>query len=122
MKKVLADANIWIHHWRQTNPLLIAMAGDGEILTHPIVIGELSMGNLRNRDRTLWDLTRLGRPPLATDAETLRMVEARHLWGRGIGWSDARILASVILGDCLLWTRDRRLDEIADELQVAWRG
>ncbi len=76
MKKVLADANIWIHHWRQTNPLLIAMAGDGEILTHPIVIGELSMGNLRNRDRTLWDLTRLGRPPLATDAETLRMVEA----------------------------------------------
>jgi hypothetical protein len=64
----------------------------------------------------------LGRPPLATDAETLQMVEARRLWGRGIGWNDAKILASVVIGGCLLWTRDRRLDEIAKEVGVAWRG
>lgn len=122
MKAVLADANVWVHHWRETNPLLVSMASDGEIITHPIVIGELSMANLGRRRQTLWDLTRLGRPPLATDAETLRMVEARRLWGRGIGWSDARILASVVIGDCLLWTHDRRLDAIAGELDVAWRG
>lgn len=121
MKPVVADANIWVHHWRKANPLLMAMVADGEILTHPIVIGELSMGNLSRREQTLWDLTRLGRPPLATDAETLRMVEGRQLWGRGIGWNDAKILASVVLGNCLLWTKDAPLDAIARELGVAWK-
>lgn len=122
MKPVLADTNIWIHHWRNNNRLLVEMAADGEILTHPLVIGELMMGNLRDRHATLWDLTRLGRPQLATDAETRQMVEARRLWDRGIGWSDAKILASVVIGECLLWTRDARLDGIAEEMNVAWRG
>lgn len=122
MKPVVVDANIWVLHWRTHNPLLMDMLADGEIWTHPIVIGELSMGTLRNRDQTLWDLTRLGRPPLATDAETRQMVEARRLWGRGIGWNDAKILASVVIGSCVLWTRDRRLEEIAAEMGVSWRG
>lgn len=122
MKPVVVDTNIWVFHWRQSNRLLMEMAEDGEIWIHPIVIGELSMGTLRNRDQTLWDLTRLGRPPLATDAETRQMVEARRLWGRGIGWNDAKILASVVIGNCLLWTKDQRLDEIAGEMDVAWRG
>lgn len=122
MKPVVVDTNIWCHHWRTPNPLLLGMMADGEIWTHPAVIGELSMGTLQNRDRTLWDLTRLGRPPLATDAETRQMVEGRRLWGRGIGWNDAKILASVVIGNCWLWTNDRRLDEIAGEMNVAWRG
>ena len=122
MKPVVVDTNIWVFHWRHPTRLLTDMVADGEIWTHPIVIGELSMGTLRNREQTLWDLTRLGRPPLATDAETRQMVEARRLWGRGIGWNDAKILASVVIGGCLLWTRDIRLDEIAEELKVAWRG
>ena len=122
MKPVVVDTNIWAYHWRTPNPLLIDMMVDGEVWTHPIVIGELSMGTLRNREQTLWDLTRLGRPQLATDMETRQMVEGRRLWGRGIGWNDAKILASVVIGGCLLWTRDRRLEEIADEMGVAWRG
>lgn len=122
MKPIVADTNIWVFHWRTPNRLLLDMAADGEIWSHPIVIGELSMGTLRNRERTLWDLIRLGRPPLATDAETLRMVDGRRLWGRGIGWNDAKILASVVIGNCLLWTGDKRLDDIAAEMGVAWRG
>lgn len=122
MKPVVVDANVWVHHWREHNPLLMAMVAEGEIWTHPIVIGELSMGNLKNRDHTLWNQMRLGRPMLATDVETRQMVEARRLWGGGIGWNDAKILASVVVGSCLLWTRDQRLDEIAFEMGVAWRG
>ena len=79
------------------------------------------MGNLRMREATLWSLIRLGRPPLATDAETRQMVEARRLWGRGIGWNDVKILASVVIGGCFLWTNDRRLDEIAGGMGVDWR-
>ena len=55
------------------------------------------------------------------DAETRQMVEGRRLWGRGIGWNDAKILASVVIGSCWLWTNDRRLDEIAGQMNAAWR-
>jgi predicted nucleic acid-binding protein len=122
MNPIVVDSNIWVHHWRTPNRLLMEMMADGEIWTHPLVIGELSMGTLRNREVLLWDLTRLGRPQLATDAETRQMVEARKFWGIGICWNDAKILASVVIGSCLLWTLDKRLDKAAAELGVAWRG
>jgi len=120
MKPIVVDANIWVQHWRISNPLLLNMMMDGEILSHPIVVGELMMGCLKDREKVLWNLVRLGRPPLASDAETMQMVEARRFWGRGIGWHDAKILASVVIGDCLLWTGDKRLENCARELEVAW--
>jgi predicted nucleic acid-binding protein len=122
MNPVLVDTCVWVRHFRQSNPLLVGMLEDGEVWCHPIVVGELSMGNLRARQQTLVDLAKLNRPPLATFAETRQMVEARRLWGRGIQWNDARILASAILGQVPLWTFDVRLDEIAKELGVGFGG
>lgn len=120
MKPVLVDTCVWVKHFRERNPLLVAMLEDGEVWSHPIVIGELSMGNLRSRRETLADLSNLDRPPIASFAETRQMVEGRQLWGRGIQWNDARILASAILGEVPLWTFDPRLQEIANELGVGF--
>ena len=40
--------------------------------------------------------------------------------GRGIGYVDANLLGSVLAQDgALLWTADRRLKQIADELGIA---
>jgi hypothetical protein len=41
------------------------------------------------------------------------------LWGRGIGWVDAHLLASVLLDRIRLWTLDARLARVARELGVA---
>ncbi len=120
MNPVLVDSCVWIKHFRQRNPLLVNMLEDGEVWCHPIVVGELSMGNLKNRHLTIFDLAKLNRPPIATFAETRQMIEARRLWGRGIQWNDARILASAILGQVPLWTFDIRLNEIAKELGVGF--
>lgn len=120
MNPVLVDTCVWVRHFRQRNPCLLAMLEDGEVLSHPLVVGELAMGSLKDRPQTLWSLSKLGRPPMATDAETLQMVEARRLWGRGIQWNDARILASVVIGRVKLWTVDQNLAEIAGEMGVAW--
>jgi hypothetical protein len=122
MKPVLADTCVWVAHFRQRNTTLMTMLADGDVLCHPLVVGELSMGNLRDRHSTLRALSELGQPPLATDEETSRMVEARRLWGRGIQWNDARILASALIGGVDLWTFDLRLDQIAAEIGVAWRA
>ncbi|MES2660612.1 MAG: PIN domain-containing protein [Verrucomicrobiota bacterium] len=120
MNPVLVDSCVWVRHFRQRNPLLVDMLVDGEVWCHPIVVGELSMGTLKDRQQTLFDLAKLNRPPIATFAETRQMVESRCLWGRGIQWNDARILASAILGQVPLWTFDIRLNEIAKELGVAY--
>ncbi|MBJ7284015.1 MAG: type II toxin-antitoxin system VapC family toxin [Akkermansiaceae bacterium] len=122
MKPVLVDTCVWVRHFRQRNALLAAMLEDGEVWSHPIVVGELTMGTLKNRQQTIFDLSQLSRPPLASFSETRQMVESRKLWGRGIQWNDARILASSILGEIPLWTFDLRLQLIARELEIAFEG
>jgi predicted nucleic acid-binding protein len=122
MRPVLVDTCVWVRHFRLRNPQLLAMLEDGEVLSHPLVVGELAMGSLKDRPQTLWSLSKLGRPPIATDAETHQMVEARRLWGRGIQWNDARILASAVIGGVKLWTVDFKLADIAREMGVSWSG
>ena len=47
----------------------------------------------------------------------LSLIERRGLMGRGIGYVDAHLLAATLLTpEAALWTRDRRLAEIAREL------
>lgn len=87
---------------------------------HPLVLGELACGNLRNR-RELLDL--LGRIPLArraSDAEALAFIDLRALMGRGIGLIDVHLLASAALAAARLWTHDRRLAAVAAELDLAF--
>jgi predicted nucleic acid-binding protein len=122
MKPILVDTCVWIDHFRQRNPLLAAMLEDGEVWCHPIIVGELSMGSLKNRQQTLIDLAKLNRPPIASFSETQRMVEARRLWGRGIQWNEANVLASSVLGGVPLWTFDRHLRVIAEEMGVCFTG
>jgi hypothetical protein len=48
----------------------------------------------------------------------LHLVREEALFGRGIGYVDVHLLASIRLSPgTLLWTRDRRLREVA-----AWLG
>ena len=122
MSLVLVDTNVWVDHFRANNPTLALLLEEGDVLCHPIVVGELSMGGLRDRTQTLDDLKELGTPPVATVDETHRMVEGRRLYGRGIQWNDAQLLASAVLGGAKLWTSDRRLREIAVEMNCAFLG
>ena len=117
---ILVDTSIWIDHLRGGDNGLAAKLDAGQVLTHPLVIGELAMGDLRPRDVVLRSLTQLAQAVLARDGEVLAYVERLALHGRGIGYIDAHLLASTALSpDTQLWTRDRRLAEIAAELGLA---
>jgi predicted nucleic acid-binding protein len=118
---ILVDTSVWVDHLRGSDPVLIAALEAGEVTTHPFVIGELACGNLQNRTEVLGRLQRLPRGPLARDAEVLVFIDAQALSGRGIGYSDAHLLASAALaGDGRLWTRDKRLAGIAGSLGLAF--
>ena len=77
---------------------------------------------MKDRHFVLESLLDLPCAPLAEEAEVRNFIEARGLFARGIGYSDAPILASILLhGGLQLWTRDRRLAEIAGELSIAYQ-
>lgn len=117
---ILVDTSVWVEHLRAGVATLAAALEQGIVLTHPFVLGELACGNLKNRSEVLRLLADLPRAPIATDAEALNFIEKRALMGRGIGYSDVHLLASVVLaGTTQLWTRDKRLAAVAENLKLA---
>ena len=117
---ILVDTSVWIDHLRAGDAALADALDAGVVCMHPFVLGELACGNLRNRAEILDLLQRLPAAPAATDAEVLEFVEGRVLFGRGIGYIDAHLLAATALtGTGRLWTRDRRLAAVAAEMGLA---
>jgi predicted nucleic acid-binding protein len=91
----------------------------GSILTHPFVIGELTLGHMRWLGAVLAALADLPRTEIATDAEVLTFIDRHTLFGRGVGYVDVHLLAAVRLtAGAKLWTRDRRLYQVSKELSL----
>jgi predicted nucleic acid-binding protein len=87
------------------------------------VIGEIALGHLRSRDRVLVELRKLRTAEVASDPELLRFIERHKLFGRGVGYIDVHLVASAILTDnCALWTRDKRLRGIAEQIGAVAKG
>jgi len=116
---VLADTSIWVEHLRRGEPALAKRLSDGLVLMHPFVTGELACGNLKNRSAILTDLEALPPARVASNPEVRQLVEERKLWGRGLGWIDAHLLASALLSNCQFWTLDKRLEHTAAELGLS---
>jgi predicted nucleic acid-binding protein len=116
---VLVDTSVWVDHFRFGDVVLVGHLSEGNVLTHPFVLGELVCGNLKNRKTTLEDLYALPAALVATDAEVVRLIEERRLWGRGLGWIDVHLLASALLSHCEFWTLDKRLKRAAGDLGLS---
>lgn len=117
---ILADTSIWVDHLRHGDPVLTQRLNAGGICIHPHIIGEIALGGLRQRDVVLTALGDLPMVVVASDVEVRTLIESRRLFGRGIGYIDAHLLAAVRLTPgSHLWTRDRRLHETAVDLGIA---
>ncbi len=116
---VLIDTVVWIEHLHGNDEHLSMLLENEQVLMHPMVIGELAMGNLANRQRTLEDLAKLPEISVATHNEVLYFIEHHQLMGTGIGYIDAHLLTASVLHDTTqLWTRDRRMMAVANELDI----
>lgn len=115
---MLVDTSVWVDHLRRGDAGLSALLNRAEVECHPFIIGELACGSLRRRAEVLSLLERLPQAPLGSHDEVLGFVERYGLMGRGIGWLDAHLLVSASLGGVRLWTRDRRLGEVARMLRL----
>jgi hypothetical protein len=113
---ILADSSVWVDHLRHGDARLKTLLGVGQVITHSFVVGELALGNLRQRDAVLQSLRDLPQAVMASDEEVLDFIERHALPGSGIGYIDAHLLASARLTAAYLWTRDKRLNEVATRL------
>ena len=117
---ILVDTSVWVDYLRAGNESLVELLRRGEVLTHPFVIGEIALGDLRQRELVLGTLSRLPGAAVATHAEVMRFVDRRALFGRGVGYVDVHLLAAARLTTgASLWTYDKRLHQIAASLGLA---
>jgi len=115
---ILVDTSVWIEHFRAGSERLKALLLDEQVLCHPFVVGELACGTLQKRTEILSMLKALPEPHLLEHEEVLNFIESRRLYGSGIGWVDAHLLASTLLTGCALWTLDKPLRRVAADLSV----
>jgi len=117
---ILVDTSVWVNHFRQGNPRLTQALEDGQVLIHPFVIGEIACGNLKSRPKVLDDLHRLPAVIAADHHEVMGFLEQNRLFGEGITWIDAHLLASARLSNCRLWTLDGHLLTAATRFHVGY--
>lgn len=116
---ILADTSVWVDHFRKGDAELRRQLQRNNISIHPFVVAELALGNLPDREKTIADLDRLPTVKVPRIDEVRAMIEARTLFQRGIGLVDAHLLASTfITPHTVLWSRDKRLREVAETLGI----
>ncbi|MFM8901554.1 MAG: type II toxin-antitoxin system VapC family toxin [Burkholderiales bacterium] len=120
MNGVLVDTSVWVDHFRRRNNALVALLEADMVLTHPMVLLELSCGTPpQPRAQTLGDIGLLRQTQQATLQEVMDFVEREHLYGLGCGLVDMVLLASTLMTQgARLWTLDKRLATLAERFAV----
>ena len=91
-----------------------------EVSGHDFVYGELLIGDKGGRKQLLASYEQMHQAPTVNHGEVVVFVRERRLHGRGIGWIDAHLLASALVGRLQLWTADPRLALLAKEFGIAY--
>ena len=118
---VLADTSIWIDHFRNSNDQLAELLHDGEVFCHPLIIGELACGNIKNRKEILSDLQALPQSAVIEHDEIMIFIDKNQIMGKGLGYVDMAILASALVTMIPLWTFDQKLSAIAKKMNINYQ-
>lgn len=120
---VLVDTSVWIRFLSNRAPHAVELddlLSREEVSGHDFVYGELLIGDKGGRKRLLADYEQMHQAPAVAHADVVAFVRDRRLHGRGIGWIDAHLLASALVGHLRLWTADPALARLAKEFGIAY--
>jgi hypothetical protein len=117
----LVDTSVWVEHFRKGDRTLQDLLANAKAIVHPFIIGELACGNLKNRAEILHLLSELPQSIVADQGEVLKLVESKKLFGTGLGWIDAHLLASALLSDVTMISYDKAVLEAASRLRIEYR-
>jgi predicted nucleic acid-binding protein len=120
---VLVDTSVWVRFLANRAPFAAALdrlLADDAVAGHEFVYGELLMGDRGGREQLLSCYGRMEQVSAVPHDEVAAFVRARKFHGRGIGWIDAHLLASALVGKVRLWTADGPLRAVSEELGIAY--
>ncbi len=115
---ILVDTSVWIDHLRNGNDLLSSLLEENRVVTHPLVLGELSVGNISKRATFLQLVRNLPVASEASHEEVGAFIEKHRMWNKGVGYFDLQLLCSSLIDSIPLWTMDRRLAAIAKSFSL----
>ena len=110
---ILVDTSVWVDHLRFGDERMAELLGNGAVVCHPLIVGELACGGLSRRAETLRFLRGVPALPMVSDHEAHALLENRRLFTLGVGWIDVHLLASALVGALPMWTRDLALARAA---------
>lgn len=120
---VIADSSIWIDHINQGDAELVALMKQRRVRLHPMIIAEIALGSIKQRAAMLEELNAFPMVEPSLHSEVMAMIEWMKLFGTGIGYVDAHLLAATKHQPLrALWTRDKRLKEQAERLGIAYHA
>jgi len=117
---VLVDTSVWVSHLRDGNAELANLLNDGRVLCHPLIVGELACGNLKDRAVILSFLQLLPMSIEAEHDEVLSFIENNRLMGKGMGYVDVHLITSAVLTGVPVWTLDKKLAQATDSLHIKY--
>lgn len=74
---VLVDTSIWVDHLRANDETLVRLLEQGQVSIHPMIIGELACGHLRQREALLGLWQCLPQVTLARHDEVLHYLHSQ---------------------------------------------
>jgi predicted nucleic acid-binding protein len=118
---ILADASVWIAMFRTGayKTELSTLIENDQLCIHPFLIAELALGTLPERGKTLAFFDRLVQLRPVRLSDVRHMIETRGLASKGIGLTDAHLIASCLATPgTQIWTLDGKLSRVAESLGI----
>lgn len=117
---ILVDTSVWIDHLRNGNRKLNELLMANEVCSHEFIYGELLCGDIKNSSEFFENLLQLLFLQTAQHSEVIYFLKMHQLSARGIGWIDVHLIASSYLYDAKIFTLDKKLHVIANELNILY--
>lgn len=98
---------------------LSTLIENDQLCIHPFLVAELALGTLPERTKALAFFDRLVHLRPVRLADVRHMIETRGLASKGIGLTDAHLIASCLATPgTRIWTLDGKLSRVAESLNI----
>lgn len=119
---IVVDTSIWVSHIQGKLTPLDEVLGEGAVLLHPFVLGELLLNGLPKRGPfSATSLEEYAQVPVASPLEVASFIQWAGLAGTGVGYVDAHLLvATRLFPKGRIMTLDKDLRAQAERFGLAY--
>lgn len=121
---IIVDTSIWVAHIQGKLTPLYDVLGEGAVVLHPFVLGELLLSGLpKHGPFSVESFEAYRKVQIASPVEVANFIQWGRLAGTGVGYVDAHLLvAARLLPHGSIMTLDNDLRAQAERFGLAYRA